>query len=428
MLSVGGFLGGFFVGVVAPYGFDSNYELSVGIVLSAVVVMLALLSRHGQWPAKARPPLWAAGLALVVGLVVVCVHDHREDNQGVAWKARNFYGALKIYEPSDGTYRSMLHGQIIHGQQFIAPEKQQLPLFVAKPSLRSSEKNAWQATPKEREQALKMFEDDGILPYVSQGFLDLPTEPPKLSLQKFNPEKHLAFDPVLQVPINKNGTVTVYYHTTIDKAKDINNKKVIPSEGRNRIYLTNESGGADVLRDRGNFDQELDGSTVLVYVTPDMLQVDRTYENGRVDFYLPTAQGDFFNKKMKLQSIQKARTQAIVEEFSYDAHEKKITQAIQQYKDASPKEREAMLKDARAVLKREHNVSSLMTENGKLEKTRIGEYELSYDGLPVASQGLGLASAQKISEKISTCPRSAICEGLCLGETSGGNFMFGGAA
>ena len=307
-------------------------------------------------------------------------------------------------------------------------EKQQLPLFVAKPSLRSSEKNAWQATPKEREQALKMFEDDGILPYVSQGFLDLPTEPPKLSLQKFNPEKHLAFDPVLQVPINKNGTVTVYYHTTIDKAKEINNKKVISSEGRNRIYLTNESGGADVLRDRGSFDQELDGSTVLVYVTPDMLQVDKTYDNGRVDFYLPTAQGDFFNKKMKLQSIQKARTKAIVEEFSYDAHEKKITQAIQQYKDASPKEREAMLKDARAVLKREHNVSSLMTENGKLEKTRIGEYELSYDGLPVASQGLGLASAQKISEKISTCPRSAICEGLCLGETSGGNFMFGGAA
>lgn len=307
-------------------------------------------------------------------------------------------------------------------------EKQQLPLFVAKPSLRPSEENAWQATPKEREQAIKMFEEDGLLPYISQGFLDLPTEPPKLSLQRYNPEKHLAFDPVLQVPINKNGTVTVYYHTTIDKAKNINNKKVIPSEGRNRIYLTNESGGADVLRDRGNFDQELDGSTVLVYVTPDMLQVDRTYENGRVDFYLPTAQGDFFNKKMKLQSIQKARTQAIVEEFSYDAHEKKITQAIQQYKDASPKEREAMLKNARAVLKREHNVSSLMTENGKLEKTRIGEYELSYDGLPVASQGLGLASAQKISEKISTCPRSAICEGLCLGETSGGNFMFGGAA
>jgi hypothetical protein len=42
--------------------------------------------------------------------------------------------------------------------------------------------------------------------------------------------------------------------------------------------------------------------------------------------------------------------------------------------------------------------------------------------------GLGLASAQQISEKVSTCPRSGICEGLCLGETSGGNFMFGGAA
>ncbi len=127
MLSVGGFLGGFFVGVVAPYGFDSNYELSVGIVLSAVVVMLALLSRDGQWPVRARRPLWAAGLALVAGLVVVGVQDHREDSQGVAWKARNFYGALKIYEPSDGSYLSMLHGQIIHGQQFTSEADRHKP-------------------------------------------------------------------------------------------------------------------------------------------------------------------------------------------------------------------------------------------------------------------------------------------------------------
>ena len=127
MLSVGGFLGGFFVGVIAPYGFDSNYELSVGIVLSAVVVMAALLSAHGQWPAQARRPLWAAGLALVVGLGAVRVQDHVEDNQGVAWMARNFYGALKVYEPPDGGFRSMLHGQIIHGQQFTSEQRRHDP-------------------------------------------------------------------------------------------------------------------------------------------------------------------------------------------------------------------------------------------------------------------------------------------------------------
>ena len=288
--------------------------------------------------------------------------------------------------------------------------------------------DSWLATPKERGEAIEMYDEEGFLPYISQGFLDLPMDGVKYSIQKFKPEKHLSFDTTLNVPINGDGTVTVYYHTTKAESLEINNKKVIPSNGKNRIYLTNESSGAEVLRQKGNFDQITDGSTVLVYVTPDMLQVDNIYDNGRVDFYIPTAQGDFFNKKMKQHSIQKARTEAIATAFSYDDHEQRIADAINEYKLATSAEKRNLVKQARVLLKKEHNVGSLLTENGKLEKTRIGDYNLSYDGLSVASQGLGLASAQKITEKTSTCPRSAICEGLCLGETSGGNFMFGGAA
>jgi hypothetical protein len=70
----------------------------------------------------------------------------------------------------------------------------------------------------------------------------------------------------------------------------------------------------------------------------------------------------------------------------------------------------------------------LLSENGKLEKTRTGEFGVSFEGNSIASMGLGLASAQKITDKLSSCPNSAICEGLCLGETSGGNFLYGGAA
>jgi hypothetical protein len=295
---------------------------------------------------------------------------------------------------------------------------------LAKPS----EANAWEADEATIKAADKFEEETGIRPYVSEGFLDLPTEAPKYSLQKYNPDKHLKFDPTLGVPINKDGTVTVYYHTTKQGALNISQSKVVPSQGRNRVYLTNESGGDSILRNRGSFDQDLDGSTVLVYVTPDMLQLDAEYENGRRDFFIPLAQGDFFNKKMKMQSIQKGRQEAITGEFSYESHEKSIAKAVQAYKDATPADRKKMVASARKLLKKEHNVGSLLSENGKLEKTRIGEYGLDYEGNSVASQGLGLASAQKITEKVSTCPRSAICEGLCLGETSGGNFMFGGTA
>ena len=286
----------------------------------------------------------------------------------------------------------------------------------------------YKATPKDIKQADKYEEENGIRPYTPEGPFDVPTTAPKYSLQKFDPEKHASFDSTLGVPINSNGTVTVYYHTTKEKAVKIAQSKVIPSDGRSRIYLTNESGGAAVLRDKGNFDQEFDGSTVLVYVTPDMLQVDAEYSNGRRDFFIPLTEGNFFNKKMKMQSIQKGRDEAITGEFSYSDHEERITKAVEAYKDASAAERRAMLAQARKTLKSEHNVGSLLTENGKLEKTRIGDYGLEYEGNSVASQGLGLAAAQKITEKVSTCPRSAICEGLCLGETSGNNFLFGGAA
>jgi hypothetical protein len=47
-----------------------------------------------------------------------------------------------------------------------------------------------------------------------------------------------------------------------------------------------------------------------------------------------------------------------------------------------------MVAAARKFLKKEHNVSSLLSENGKLEKTRVGDYNLTYDGNSVASLGL----------------------------------------
>jgi hypothetical protein len=288
--------------------------------------------------------------------------------------------------------------------------------------------DAWKADKQTIQNAEEYEKENGIRPYVSEGFIDLPKDGTKYSLQAFNPDKHLSYDAVLGVPINRNGTITLYYHTTKENAVNISNKKVIPSEGRNRVYLTNESVGADVLRNRGNFDQDLDGSTVLVYAHPELLQMDMEHSNGRKDFYIPVAQGDFFNKKMKLQSIQKSRTSAITDVFSYKDHEAKIADAVQSYKSATAAERRQLVSSARKLLKQEHNVSSLLSENGKLEKTRVNEYDLDWDGNSVASMGLGLASAQQISDKVSTCPRSAICEGLCLGETSGGNLMFGGAA
>jgi hypothetical protein len=330
-------------------------------------------------------------------------------------KMRNFFEALNNYLAGRGfeSYQDVF-GKIEKGE------------LKATEAEGPSQENAWKATPEDQEKAEKYSLKNGILPYVSEGRLDLPMMiKPKFSLK--TADKY-GIDPVIGIPLNKDGTVTVYYHTTKDLAVKLNASKIIPSGGRSRIYLTNESNGGKIINKPGSFDQEFDGSTVLLNIDPSLLQVDDEYEDGRKDFFVPLAQGDFFNRKMNLASIQKSRKEGIVETFSDVDMAQRMETALAEYNNLSAAEQKVRLKQARTLLKREHNIGTLLSENGKLEKTRVGDYGLKQEDKSVASMGLGLASAQQITDKLSTCPQSAICEGLCLGETSGGNFLYGGAA
>jgi len=332
-------------------------------------------------------------------------------------KMRNFFEALGNYLSNRNFQTSKdIFGQVEAGQ------------LKASPKNVPSQENAWKASVEDVEKADKYALKNGILPYVSEGRLDLPLNTPATKFSLKTADKY-GIDPVLGIPLNKDGTVTVYYHTTKDNAVKLNASKKILSEGRSRIYLTNESNGGKILNKSGNFDQEFDGSTVLLNINPSLLQIDDVeYSDGRKDFYVPIAQGEFFNRKMNLSSIQKSRKEGIVDTFSDADMAQRMGDAVAEYNDMSPADQKARLKQVRGLLKREHNIGTLLSENGKLEKTRVGDYGLTKGDKSVASMGLGLASAQQITEKLSSCPQSAICEGLCLGETSGGNFLYGGAA
>ena len=332
-------------------------------------------------------------------------------------KMRNFFDALGNYLSGRGfeSYKDIF-GNVEAGK------------LKASPKNAPSEENAWKASVEDLEKADKYALKNGILPYVSEGRLDLPLNTPATKFSLKTADKY-GIDPVLGIPLNKDGTVTVYYHTTKDNAVKLNASKKILAEGRSRIYLTNESNGGKIINKSGNFDQEFDGSTVLLNINPSLLQIDDVeYSDGRKDFYVPIAQGEFFNRKMNLSSIQKSRKEGIVDTFSDADMAQRMGDAVAEYNDMSPADQKARLKQVRGLLKREHNIGTLLSENGKLEKTRVGDYGLTQGDKSVASMGLGLASAQQITEKLSSCPQSAICEGLCLGETSGGNFLYGGAA
>ena len=128
MLSVGGVLGGFFVGVVAPYGFNSHYELSIGVVLTGLVAALAVL-RHLPAGVSLRLRRWGvAGVTVwLLAMTGIRIADHVDELEGALYNGRNFYGTLQVHDSVDDGYRTMLHGQITHGRQWTQPGKAHLP-------------------------------------------------------------------------------------------------------------------------------------------------------------------------------------------------------------------------------------------------------------------------------------------------------------
>jgi hypothetical protein len=111
-VSAGGALGGLFVGLVAPRIFSAYYELPLTLaVLAALAIWLA-------WGVQALigPALIASIATSYYGL------SYRQFLQDdVQLMQRNFYGMLRVRAQGSGDLevRRLLHGVILHGEQFV---------------------------------------------------------------------------------------------------------------------------------------------------------------------------------------------------------------------------------------------------------------------------------------------------------------------
>lgn len=130
--SGGGAMGGVLVGVIAPLATSSYIELPLALLAGCVIVIWVFLSdREFLW--AGRVPRWTWACVALAGWSGVRLAGAAAASGGPQEleSSRNFYGLLRIVDTDaddpDRATRRMVHGRIVHGLQFLAPEKRGIP-------------------------------------------------------------------------------------------------------------------------------------------------------------------------------------------------------------------------------------------------------------------------------------------------------------
>ena len=120
MISVSGAAGSVLVGIVAPLVLPAYFELAAGLILCSLLLL---------WQVRREAPVYGVlglvGTAVAVGCAIWGVTAFYA-NAIVA--SRNFYGVLRVQELGDNDAnrrRSLVHGTILHGTQYLGPEVRQ---------------------------------------------------------------------------------------------------------------------------------------------------------------------------------------------------------------------------------------------------------------------------------------------------------------
>jgi SAM-dependent methyltransferase len=152
MISAGGALGGVLVGLVAPHLLRAYYELPLGLVACAALILIVVKQDASlEWFRRWTQPAPIVALAATVALAVFVGLQIYKSSEDARLQVRNFYGALKVTDTGPATdldsRRQLTHGTISHGEQFLNPTRRDLPTTYYGPntgigvSIREKQKN-----------------------------------------------------------------------------------------------------------------------------------------------------------------------------------------------------------------------------------------------------------------------------------------------
>ncbi|MCB0322283.1 MAG: fused MFS/spermidine synthase [Bdellovibrionales bacterium] len=132
-LSLGGAIGGIFVGVVAPKLFHDFYEFPLALAYCPLLVLIQLFAndpkhghilKAGSWRVLTLE-LTLAGLSLVAASLL-------SESQQTKRIHRDFFGVLRVNEAEDQEgrrVRTLVYGDTVHGAQYVSPELESTPLM-----------------------------------------------------------------------------------------------------------------------------------------------------------------------------------------------------------------------------------------------------------------------------------------------------------
>lgn len=140
-VSAGGVVGGALVALAAPALLPGYFEVEIGLVLLAAAVLWRSIGElrtapagvagmrpwGGRAGARRQGIAWAAAAAVVLlGSALTLVLRVDETLSQVTAIGRNFYGVVRVREYGrdhpDTHERVLVHGTVMHGQQFLAPQ------------------------------------------------------------------------------------------------------------------------------------------------------------------------------------------------------------------------------------------------------------------------------------------------------------------
>ena len=116
MISIGGAAGAVAVGIVAPLVLPAYFELSGGLALCALLLL---------WQVRRDYPVFGVlGITALFTTIGCAIWGMTEFYTNAISASRNFYGVLRVQEIGADTAshrRSLVHGTILHGNQYLDP-------------------------------------------------------------------------------------------------------------------------------------------------------------------------------------------------------------------------------------------------------------------------------------------------------------------